>query len=99
VLEIRPLLAHDKGAALESLVRAEELESALYAGDDTTDLDAFRKLRELRATGTLTHAVCVGVDSEEAPPELAQEADALVDGPDGVAELLRALAKAPTKAR
>jgi trehalose 6-phosphate phosphatase len=99
VLEIRPPLAHDKGAALESLVRAEELESALYVGDDTTDLDAFRKLRELRAAGTLAHAVCVGVGSEEAPPELAQEADALVEGPAGVAELMRALTRGPATAR
>jgi trehalose 6-phosphate phosphatase len=99
VLEIRPPLAHDKGAALESLVHDEQLERALYVGDDTTDLDAFRKLRELRAAGTLVHAVCVGVGSEEAPPELVEEADALVEGPEGVAELIRALAKGPAMAR
>jgi trehalose 6-phosphate phosphatase len=99
VLEIRPPLAHDKGVALESLVRAEELESALYAGDDTTDLDPFRKLRELHAAGVLAHAVCVGVGSDEAPPELVREADALVEGPAGVANLLRALAKGPAIGR
>jgi trehalose 6-phosphate phosphatase len=94
VLEIRPPLANDKGVALESLVRREQLEGALYAGDDRTDIDAFRKLRELRAAGRLAHAVCVGVGSEEAPPELAREADVVVEGPAGVAELLRALAQA-----
>jgi trehalose 6-phosphate phosphatase len=99
VLEIRPPLAHDKGVALESLVRAEQLERVLYVGDDTTDLDAFRKLRELRAAGTLAHAVCIGVASEEAPAELVEEADALVQGPEGVAELIRALAKGPAMAR
>ncbi len=98
VLEIRPPLAHDKGTALEALVRAEELERALYVGDDTTDLDAFRKLRELRTAGTLADAVCIGVGSEEAPAELEQEADALVEGPEGVAELMRALAKEPATA-
>jgi hypothetical protein len=35
--------------------------------------------------------VCVAVSSDEAPPELAQEADVTVDGPDGVRRLLEAL--------
>ena len=99
VLEIRPPLSYDKGVALESLVREEGLEGALYVGDDTTDLDAFRKLRELRAAGALTHAVCIGVGSEEAPVEIAQEADAVVEGTEGVAELMRALATDPAIAR
>jgi hypothetical protein len=33
----------------------------------------------------------VAVSSDEAPPELAQEADLAVDGPSGVRELLEAL--------
>ena len=34
--------------------------AALYVGDDTTDLDAFRGLRELVSSGGLEHALCVG---------------------------------------
>ncbi len=60
-------------------------------GDDTTDLDAFRGLRTLVQSGSLEYAVCVAVGSDEAPPELAQEADVLVDGPAGVRRLLEAL--------
>ena len=33
----------------------------------------------------------MGVRSDEGPPELEQEADVMVDGTDGVRELLRTL--------
>ena len=49
---------------------------------------AFRAVRELRASGALDHAVCVGVRSAEAPAELLATADVVVDGPRGVAALL-----------
>ena len=59
----------------------------LYAGDDTTDLDAFAGLR---AAG-LEHAVCVAVASEEGPAALREAADAVVEGPEQMAGLLRHL--------
>jgi trehalose 6-phosphate phosphatase len=65
--------------------------AALYVGDDATDLDAFRGLRELVQSGRLELAVCVAVGSEEAPPELAGQADIAIDGPAGVRQLLEAL--------
>ncbi len=65
--------------------------AALYAGDDTTDLDAFRGLRSLVEAGKLAYAVCVAVSSEEAPRELVEEADLTIDGPEGVRRLLEAL--------
>ncbi len=65
--------------------------AALYAGDDTTDLDAFRGLRSLVQAGRLARAVCVAVSSEEAPRELVEEADLTIDGPEGVRRLLEAL--------
>jgi trehalose 6-phosphate phosphatase len=92
VLEIRPPLPIDKGTALASVLGEADVETAIYAGDDTTDLDAFRALRRLLDDGALEHAVCVGVRSEEGPTEIAAEADLVVEGPDGVLELLAALA-------
>ena len=56
-----------------------------------TDLDAFRGLGELVEMGRLGTAVRIGVRSDEGPPELEEEADAMVDGTDGVRELLKAL--------
>ncbi|HME03241.1 MAG TPA: trehalose-phosphatase [Solirubrobacteraceae bacterium] len=91
VLEVRPPVALDKGLGVTALLRGAPVGAALYVGDDTTDLDAFRGLRTLVQSGSLEHAVCVAVGSDEAPPELAQEADVLVDGPAGVRRLLEAL--------
>ena len=85
VLEVRPPVAADKGTAVRALVMRAGVERALYAGDDTTDLDAFRGLDGLE------HAVRVAVDSGEAPAELLAAADLVVDGTDGVLALLRSL--------
>ena len=63
----------------------------MFIGDDTTDLDAFRELEKLREEGTLKEILRVGVASEEGPPEITTEADIVVDGVDGVGEVLRAL--------
>ena len=85
VLEIRPPVAADKGTAVRALVTRAGVSRALYAGDDATDVDAFRGLDELEL------GVRVAVDSGEAPPDLVAAADLVVDGTDGVLALLRAL--------
>ena len=93
VLEVRPPVVLDKSLGVNALLNGSGpgLKAALYAGDDTTDLDAFRGLRALVQAGTLGRAVCVAVRSEEAPSELIDQADLVIDGPDGVRELLEAL--------
>lgn len=91
VLEVRPPVELDKGLGIAALLRGTEVRAALYVGDDTTDLDAFRGLRDLAASGDVGTALCVAVSSDEAPPELAREADLAVDGPAGVRALLEAL--------
>jgi trehalose 6-phosphate phosphatase len=91
VLEVRPPIPLDKGLGIATLLRSAPVTAALYAGDDTTDLDAFRGLRSMVESGELGHALCVAVSSDEAPPELAREADLKVDGPAGVRGLLEAL--------
>ncbi len=93
VLELRPAGGGGKDGAVASLLAGEELDRAIYAGDDRTDLDAFRRLRELREEGRLSTAVCVGVLSPEGPAELREEADVTVDGLDGWLEILRWLAE------
>jgi trehalose 6-phosphate phosphatase len=91
VLEIRPPVEIDKGMAVTSVLAGTDVRAAIYGGDDRTDLDAFRSLRELRDAGGLEVTVCVGVASAEGPEELAREADALVDGTDGFLDVLRSL--------
>jgi trehalose 6-phosphate phosphatase len=93
VLELRPAGGGGKDAAVAALLAADGVDAAVYAGDDRTDLDAFRRLRELREAGELAAALCVGVLSPEAPPELAGESDLTVGGPDGWLAMLEALAE------
>jgi trehalose 6-phosphate phosphatase len=87
VLEIRPDVDADKGTAVLALIRECNAERALYAGDDTTDLDAFAALAE----AGLEHLVRVAVDSAEAPPALSRAADLVVSGPEALAALLKRL--------
>jgi trehalose 6-phosphate phosphatase len=87
VLEIRPPVDADKGTALETLLRESGAARALYAGDDTTDLDAFRGL----GNAGLEHAVRVAISSSEAPAELLQAADLVLAGPGELGRLLARL--------
>jgi len=87
VLEIRPRVAADKGTAVQTLIERAKATRALYAGDDTTDLDAFRGLGE----AGLEHAVRIAVASDEGPLELQEKADLVVSGPNDLVEVLRRL--------
>ncbi len=91
VLEVRPPVQIDKGAGIESFLAGTQVDTALYVGDDTTDLDAFRALTRLVEEGKLAHAVRVGVASDERPASLVDSVDMLVDGTAGVRELLSTL--------
>jgi trehalose 6-phosphate phosphatase len=91
VLEVRPPVSIDKGSGIVALLDGTDVDAALFVGDDRTDLDAFRALRQLAERGRLKHAVRVGVASSEGPRELEGEADFVVDGTSGVRKLLEAL--------
>jgi len=93
VLELRPVGGGGKDAAVASLLAGEDLDRAVYAGDDRTDLDAFRRLAELREEDELSTAVRVGVLSPEGPMELAEEADLTVAGPEEWLAILEWLAE------
>jgi trehalose 6-phosphate phosphatase len=92
ILEIRPPVELHKGKGVDRLLEESDVDIALYAGDDRTDVDAFDALRAAVADGRLRAAVCIGVASEETPPELEEAADLLVDGPLGVRSALEVLA-------
>jgi trehalose 6-phosphate phosphatase len=85
VLELRPPVRADKGTAVAALLAESGLRRALYAGDDTTDADAFRAVHETEL------GVAVAVRSPEAPYGLEEQADVVVDGTAGVLDLLRSL--------
>jgi trehalose 6-phosphate phosphatase len=87
--ELRPPVRLSKGDVVEALAREAQLGAVLFAGDDTVDLPAFDALDRLERTGLL--AVRVGVSSPEAPPELVDRADIVVDGPSEMLGLLQSL--------
>ncbi|MBS1861082.1 MAG: trehalose-phosphatase [Actinobacteria bacterium] len=93
VLELRPVGGGGKDAAVASLLAGDGIDRVVFAGDDRTDVDAFRRLGELREAGELVAAVRVGVLSAEGPPEIAEEADLTVEGPPGWLEMLAWLAE------
>jgi trehalose 6-phosphate phosphatase len=82
VLEVRPPVEANKGTAVRALLEHSGARLGLYAGDDTTDLDAFAGLT---AAG-LEHAVRVAVASDEAPAELREAADLVVPSPEAFVE-------------
>lgn len=85
VMEVLPPTGSNKGTAVHSLIDKAKLTQALVAGDDTTDIDAFR------AVSGLAHAVCVAVVSDESPAALRDEADIVLASTDQFLELLREL--------
>jgi trehalose 6-phosphate phosphatase len=90
VIELRPG-GIDKGTALSGLVRDRGASSAVYCGDDLGDLPAFAAVRTLRGEGI---PGCAVASASQETPEVAAQADMVVDGPAGVVALLTAIAAA-----
>jgi trehalose 6-phosphate phosphatase len=91
VLEVRPPVRIDKGAGIRSFLSGSPVDVALYVGDDATDLDAFRALVQMVEDGELSRAIRVGVSSEDGPKEIVEKADLVVEGTEGVQQLLSML--------
>ena len=85
MLEVLPPVEASKRTAVEHLLTRTSLRRALYAGDDTTDLDGFRALDGLEVS------VRIAVLSREGPGALYEAADLTVDGPAEFLQLLRRL--------
>jgi len=87
VVEVRAR-GMDKGLAVHALARELAIDGFVFAGDDLGDLEAFRAVLDLRHAGLATLLVCSASAEQSALLELA---DVVVDGPDGVLDLLRQL--------
>src|SRR4051812_5595406 len=85
VLEVLPPVGSNKGTAVRHLLEGADLARALVAGDDTTDLDAFRAVEELQ------HKVRVAVLADESPSMLAEHAELVLGSTTEFLELLRQL--------
>ena len=87
--ELRPPIEFSKSQVVLQRTREAALKAAAFAGDDSVDLPAFDALDALSEEGVAT--LRVGVDSKEAPAELRERADVMVEGPPGVVEYLKKL--------
>jgi trehalose 6-phosphate phosphatase len=87
VFELRPPLDINKGSILRRLAVENALESVVYLGDDTTDVDALRVARLLREQG-VCYAVGLGVESEGVPEAVLLESDFTASGVAGVESFL-----------
>ena len=94
VLEVRPPVSIDKGTAVATVVRERGLRSVVYLGDDMTDLDAFRALRQLD-TEDACEAFLVAVASAEGPVALWAEASLVLDSVESTVRFLDELSTMP----
>jgi trehalose 6-phosphate phosphatase len=87
VIEVRSAGMH-KGLAVHALADELGARGFVFIGDDLGDVEAFEAVAELRQEGLCTLLVCSASEEQSALVELA---DVVVDGPDGVLDLLRRL--------
>jgi trehalose 6-phosphate phosphatase len=85
VLEVLPPIGSNKGTAVRHLLEGADIRRALVAGDDTTDIDAFRAVDEFEC------AVRVAVMSPESPSLLRDSAEICVEGTGEFLKLLQRL--------
>ena len=86
--ELLPPIDTDKGAVATGLAR--DLRAVCYVGDDVADLAAFAALSRMAKRGVAT--LSVAVRSAEVPAALLDQADMVVDGPEGALGFLTRLA-------
>jgi trehalose 6-phosphate phosphatase len=82
VWELRPQVRSDKGDAVRRVVAESGARRVVVVGDDRGDLPAFAVAAEVG------DGLRVAVRSAEAPAELLEAADLILDGPEGVREFL-----------
>jgi len=87
ILELHPPLEVHKGTAITALAEEFRLAGMVFLGDDITDLNGFRALRDLREAGKLEGAA-LGVVSDESPADVAAEADFTLEGVPDVERFL-----------
>ena len=84
-IELRPPIpAAHKGTVVRHLVGQHGLRSVLYIGDDVTDIDAFRALRE----ATAFRGASAVVVTRETPSDVLEAADYRLEGVAGAEWLL-----------
>jgi trehalose 6-phosphate phosphatase len=92
VMEARPPVPLNKGTAAGELLTDSRLGHVIAIGDDTTDVDTWRAIHQLRDAGALETAIAIAATGPETPDAVRAEADICVCGPEEVRDLLNAIA-------
>ncbi len=87
IVEVLIPLAVHKGYALRQFVQRLDLQGVVFAGDDRTDLNAVLEIGRLRQEGKA--ALAIVVQHPDTLPAMLEHADIIVQGVDGMAQLLR----------
>lgn len=93
-LELRPPGAAAKGEAVAALLDELHPAAALVLGDDRSDAEAFRTLRERRATGGVDGLALAVLARDEVPVDVRVAADAVLASPAEAARLLSRFVRA-----
>jgi trehalose 6-phosphate phosphatase len=88
VIGIVPPVAIDKGTAVNSLIKKFQLQGALYLGDDTADVSAFRAIQKASGKPGL-QGLAIAVIHKETPVEVITAADFTLDGVNETGLLLK----------
>lgn len=94
IIELRPLGAGGKGAAMERLIERDRPGAVLMLGDDRSDAEGFQVIAEARARGELDGVTLAVHGARETPPEVLQWADVELASTHDAARVLAALARA-----
>jgi trehalose 6-phosphate phosphatase len=91
LIQIRPEAGLDKGTAVTTLVQERDLRFLLYAGDDTTDIDGFRAVKDLAAQGDGL-GIRLAVSYPDTPAALQGATDFSIAGVEGMETVLKWMA-------
>jgi len=88
LVELKPPLGCDKGTILSNIIEEYSLDKIIYLGDDVTDTDAFKRLKELDDQETFRGA-SVLVLSDEIPSYVKKNSSFFINGVDEVLKFFK----------
>jgi trehalose 6-phosphate phosphatase len=88
LVELKPPVSCNKGTILSNIIEQYNLEKVVYLGDDITDTDAFKKLKELNNQDTFRGA-SVLVLSDEIPSYVEKDSSFFVNSVDEVLKFFK----------
>jgi len=86
-VDLLPPVDINKGTSVLDLIKEYELQSGIYLGDDTTDIDAFRAIRKAGHSNRF-RGFSIAVLNEESPKTITREVDFTLNGVPDVERFL-----------